>query len=144
MKTAIAGLLVAILSLPAFSDEGRWTEGYGQGNLEYFMDRQGFRLYIACSTEEGEGALTPSVSLQKLADQSEVNPFTITVDGLNYDAPFEADSRVGSNNFISLMNGLRKGSAVVKFGNMKITFPKSNAAKVIPKFGTKEFGCYAP
>lgn len=144
MKTVIAGLLAAILSLPVFSAEGRWIGGFGQGNLEYFMDRQGFRLYIACSAQEGEDVMAPSVSMYKLADNSEVAPFTITVNGWTYDAPFTAESRVGANNFISLMDSLGKGDAVVRFWNKKIIFPKSNAAKVIPKFGTKEFGCNIP
>ena len=50
MKNLIIGASLALLCSPAFSAEGRWTEGFGQGNLEYFIDKQGFRLYIGCPT----------------------------------------------------------------------------------------------
>lgn len=141
MKKSIIGLVLATLCTPALSAEGRWTEGYGQGNLEYFIDKQGFRLNIGCPTQDGSADSSSSVSLSKLSDSSGVEQFTITANGITYDAPFEASSRVGENNFISLMESLRKGNAVVKFGKKAITFPKSNAAKVVPLFGTKGFSC---
>ena len=39
MKRIITALLAsAALTAPTFAVEGRWTEGFGQGNLEYFID----------------------------------------------------------------------------------------------------------
>ena len=52
-----------------------------------------------------------------------------------YEGPFDADSRVGANNFTSLLEDLRKSDAVVKNGRTEITFPKSNVAKVVPIYG---------
>jgi hypothetical protein len=62
------------------------------------------------------------------------------VNGFTYDGPFSADSRVGDNNFISLLENLQKGDALVRFGGKSIKFSRSNAAKVIPVFG-KKFSC---
>jgi len=143
MKKAAIGILVSILSLPVIAAEGRWTEGFGQGNLEYFIDMQGFRLYIGCPTQMGSADSQSSVSLSKITNESEteISQFTVTVDGITYDGPFSADSRAGDNNFISFLEGIRKGDAVVKFGTSTVTFPKSNASKVVPIFESKDFSC---
>ncbi|MBC3878443.1 hypothetical protein H8K38_11525 [Undibacterium sp. FT79W] len=128
------------LCLPAFAAEGRWTQGYGQGNLEYFIDQKGMQLYISCPTQNGSAETASSVLLHRLSDNKEIKQFTIIVNGISYDAPFDADSHVGAQNFLSLLDGLRKTNAVVKFGNQSITFPKSNAATIIPVYG-KKFEC---
>lgn len=141
MKNLIIGASLALLCSPAFSAEGRWTEGFGQGNLEYFIDKQGFRLYIGCPTGNGSAEIPSSVSLYVINNDSDIEQFTITVNGTTYDAPFSADSRVGENNFMSLLEDLHKGNAVVKFGGTTISFPKSNSQKVIPLFGKKGFSC---
>lgn len=141
MKKITIWLVLIVLCGPAFSAENQWTEGYGQGNLEYFIDKQGFRLYIGCPTQDGSADEVSSVSLIKINDSSEIDQFKITVNGITFDAPFSADSRVGDNNFIALLENLRKGDAIVKFGKKTVIFPKSNAAKVIPVFGQKDFSC---
>jgi hypothetical protein len=141
MKKINVSILCALFCIPALAAEGRWIEGFGQGNLEYFIDKQGLRLYIGCPTEDGSADSTSSVSLYRINDNTHITKFTILIDGITYDAPFEADSRVGTNNFISLLESLQKGNSVVKFGNKSITFPKSNAAKVIPLYGSKNFSC---
>lgn len=135
-----AALLVAGTVSSAFAAQGRWTEGFGQGNLEYFIDQKDVRLYIGCPTQDGSADSQSSVSLSQISTDREAKQFTITVNGVTYDAPFSADSRVGDNNFLSLLENLRKGDAIVKVGNQTIKFPKSNAAKVIPVFG-KKFSC---
>ena len=133
--------LYLLLSMSAMAAEGAWAEGFGQGNLEYFIDKQGYQLYIGCPTEDGSSDSKASISLSKISDGSEIKKFTITAAGVTYEAPFTADSRVGDNNFISLLESLHKTNALVKFGNKSINFPKSNAAKVIPLFGAKTFSC---
>lgn len=129
MKSTIFLILWASLCMPAFAAEGRWTEGFGQGNLEYFIDNHGVRLYIGCPT--GEDA-SSSVSLYQVSNGEHAKQFTITVYGITYDAPFEGDNRAGASNFRSLLEGLRKGDATIKVGNKSITYPKSNAAKILP------------
>lgn len=141
MKKIIVSMLCVTFCIPALAAEGRWTEGFGQGNLEYFIDKQGLRLYIGCPTEDGSADSPSSVSLYRINDDTNITKFTILVNGITYDAPFEADSRVGTNNFTSLLESLRKGNAIVKFGSKSITFPKSNAAKVVPVYDSKNFIC---
>lgn len=140
LTTNVLGIICTILCIPALAAEGRWTEGFGQGNLEYFIDVQGMRLLISCPTQDGSADTPSSIDLQKVSDGASVKQFSILANGITYDAPFSADSRVGTNNFLSLLDGLRKGNAIVKLGNKSITFPKSNAAKVVPVHG-KGFSC---
>lgn len=136
---AVFALVVSCTNV--FAAEGRWTEGVGQGNLEYFIDQDGIRLLIGCPTQDGSADFPSSVSLTQLSNSGDIQKFTIEVNGISYDGPFSADSRVGDNNFLSLLEGIRKsGSVVVKYGTKSIKFPKSNAAKVIPVYG-KNFSC---
>jgi len=133
-------VLVMLAAGPSTAAEGRWTEGYGQGNLEYFIDKGNLRLMIGCPTEDGSADAVSSLSLNRLAEGKDIPAFKLSVDGITFDGPFEADSRVGTNNFLSLLEALRKDNAVLKIGNQKIVFPKSNAAKVLPVHG-KKFTC---
>lgn len=141
MKRIKLGIICALFSIPAFAAEGRWTEGFGQGNLEYFFDIQGMRFYIGCPTQNGSADLASSVSLQRIKDSKDVPQFTITVNGHTFDGPFTADSRVGENNFIALLTDLRKGDTTIKAGSTTLNVPKSNAAKVLPNHGKKGFAC---
>jgi hypothetical protein len=137
----IALLLSSLLAGSAQAAEGRWTEGFGQGNLEYFIDLQGVRLYIGCLTPDGTPDTPSTVSLMKVSNSQEFAKFTIKAGGLEFDGPFAADSRAGSSSFMALLEALRKTDAVVKVGGKSLTFPKSNAAKVLPVYGTKKFQC---
>ena len=139
-KKLVVGFIFAAVCAYAFAAQGRWTEGFGQGNFEYFIDQDGVRLYIGCPTKDGSEDAQSSVSLSQLSNSKDIQKFTIDVNGISYDGPFSANSRVGDNNFLSLLENLRKGDAVVKFGGKSIKFPKNNAAKVIPVYG-KKFSC---
>lgn len=141
MKKIIVIILCASFCIPTLAAEGRWTEGFGQGNLEYFIDKQGLRLYIGCPTEDGSADSPSSASLYRINDNTFITKFTILVNGITYDAPFEAVSRVGINNFTSLLENLRKGNAIVKYESKSITFPRGNADKVTPVYGGKNFSC---
>ena len=139
-RTWAMGFAFAITCTSSFAAQGRWTEGFGQGNIEYFIDQDDVRLYIACPTKDGNADSQSGVSLYQLNNNKVIKKFTIDVNGISYEGPFNADSRVGDNNFLSLLENLRKGDAVVKFGGRAIKLPKSNAAKVIPVYG-KGFSC---
>lgn len=134
-------VLVGFLSVAglAQSAQGIWIEGFGQGNLEYFIDNKTARLYISCPTSDGSADAMSGVSLT--INGKEVKKFKIIVGAYDYDGPFDADSRVDSDNFKSLLTELRKSDAIVKINNTTIVFPKSNAAKVIPKVNSKAFEC---
>lgn len=134
----VLGALLATLAVTANAADGRWTEGFGQGDYEYFIDAQGMRLYIACPTQDGA---TSGVSLMSVASSQEVKNFTLKVGGTSFEGPFQADSRVGDNNFLALLQDLRKGNAVASYGGKTVTFPKSNAAQVLPVYGKKGFAC---
>lgn len=141
LKTAVPLLVAAACMMhPVFAADGKWTEGYGQGNLEYFIDQQGMRLMIGCPTEDSGLEMSSSLSLSRVSDGKEVPAFTVTVSGMTFDGPFDAGSRVGANNFLALLERLRKDNAVVKVGNKTLVFQKSNAAKVLPVYG-KKFPC---
>lgn len=132
---------LALAAPAAQAEQGRWTQGYGQGNLEYFIDAQGMRLLIGCPTQQGSADAASSVTLMAVASTQDVKKFTVKVSGHTFEGPFEADSRVGEDNFIALLNDLRKGDAVVSYGGKTITFAKSNAAQVLPAYGKKGFRC---
>lgn len=133
-------LLLALLSIPAFAADGKWTEGFGQGNYEYFIDDQGWRLHIGCPTQNGSADAYSSVSVYRIVDNAPAKAFSLTVGGMTFEGPFEANSRAGDSNFLAVLQGLRKGDAVVKLGSKSLTYPKSNAAKVLPVYG-KKFQC---
>lgn len=135
------GVGAAMLAFAAPAAQGQWTQGYAQGNLEYFIDAQGMRLLIGCPTQEGSADAASSVTLIVVASSQEVKTFTVKVGERTYNGPFEADSRVGENNFIALLNDLRKGEAVVSHGGKTIAFAKGNAAQVLPAYGKKGFQC---
>jgi len=141
LKTTAALILAAASMMqPAVAAEGKWTEGYGQGNLEYFIDKQGLRLMIGCPTEDSGLDMSSSLSLSRVSDGKDIPAFTVTVAGMSFEGPFDAASRVGANNFLALLERLRKDNATVKVGNQTIVFQKSNAAKVLPVYG-KKFPC---
>lgn len=139
LATAGATVLTC-LSPGAQAAEGRWTEGFGQGNLEYFIDSRGWQLHISCPTKDGSADALSSVSLKHIASGREIKSFVMRVGGNEYQGPFAADSRVGTNNFTSLLQDLRRSDAVVTHTQGTLTFPKSNVAKVVPVYG-KKFEC---
>jgi hypothetical protein len=137
----VVGLLLAGILTVASAADGRWTEGFGQGNLEYFIDAQDIRLYIGCPTESGSSDAASSVNLLSAKTGTSAGKFTVKVGGHVYEGPFEADSRAGANNFIQFLADLRKTDVVVTYSGKTATFPKSNVAAVVPLWGTKKFAC---
>jgi hypothetical protein len=131
-----AAALVCV-PLPATAAEGRWVQGFGQGNLEFFVDAQGMRLYLGCMTAEGSQSF---VSLSATAGGPDVAQFEIKVAGLKFSAPFETASRVGSNNYLALLEALRKAPATVTYQGRSITFASTGAAQAIPA-GAKATVC---
>lgn len=136
----IGAAILACLTTNTQAAEGRWTKGFGQGNLEYFIDSKGWQLLIGCPTQDGSADSTSSVSLVDLRSDRQVKSFVIRVGGKEYQGPIEADSRVGANSFIGLLEDLRRGDAVVTHAKGSVTFPKSNVASVVPVYG-KRFPC---
>lgn len=136
--TGAAAILGGFLA-PTFAHavEGRWIEGFSQGNYEFFVDKQDMRLYLGCRTEEGSSSY---VALSQIDRGLDVPRFQIKVDGMTFDAPFETASRVGSSNFHALMQALRKAPATVTYQGKTTVFPVTGAAKAIPA-GVKATVC---
>lgn len=130
-----SALCAALTSVPAAAAEGVWTEGFGQGNLEYFIDKDGYRLYIGCPTPDGSSGSPSSVTVQNLRTNRDASKFVLEVGGISFDGPFQADSRVGDQNFLAAMERLRKGDAVLHVERRVIKLPRANAERVIPPYG---------
>lgn len=116
-----------------------WISGFGQGNLEYFIDIEKIRFYIGCPTKNGSSSMSSSVSLTD--NGREVKTFTIQLGPHLLNGPFSADSRVGDANFIFLLENLRKYDLLLSFNNKKIKIFRSNAAEIIPSYDSKSFDC---
>lgn len=134
MKSIIA-LMFSIFSMSTLAAEGKWTEGFGQGDFEYFIDKNNTRLYISCPTQNGSANAMSEVRLLQISDEKHIEKFSLVVNGIIFEGPFSTDSRVGDNNFIALLEALHKGNVIAKFNGKTLTFPKSNAAKIVPVFG---------
>jgi len=138
VRRACAAMVLALAAIgttQAIAREGSWTAGFGQGNLEYFIDAKGWRLYIGCPTQDGSADASSSVELVSVIGDKKADRFLLRAGGNVYQGPFEANSRAGANIFTSLLEDLRKSDAVVEYGRTRITFPRSNVAKVVPIFG---------
>ena len=123
----------------SYAADGKWSDGFGQGDLEYSIEVKKYRLYISCPTENGNASASSYVEFSDSG--KEIKSFEISVGGKKYQGPFEASSRVGANNFTALLDDLKKSDAVVSFKDGSVTFPKSNAASVLPSYGKKGFAC---
>lgn len=134
-------VLVSFLSFAGWakSAQGIWTESLNQGDLKYFIDMQNAQLHISCPTSGGTAKAMSNVSL--IINGKEASKFELIVGFYSFDVPFDAGSRLGSDQFKVLMTELKKYDAIVKFRDTTIVFPKSNAAKVIPNVNSKDFFC---
>lgn len=139
MKHRIFAILLATLSVPALAQDARWSAGGSEGDLEYFIDQDGMRFFIACPTAKGQADLASVVTLHH-NDMSEVEKFSVTVNGVTVDGPLNADSTAGAARFTSLVENLRKADAVVRHGDITLRLPRANAAEVLPAPG-KDFPC---
>jgi len=146
MKTNACALLFSTLCgafwlniAVAQSSNAVWIEGFGQGNLEYFIDQKEVQIYIGCPTKNGSANAVSSVSVTE--NGRTVKSFQLAVGGITYDGPFEADSRVGDDNFISLFERLRLFDARLTFNDQVIEIPRSNAADVLPPTDSAQFEC---
>lgn len=139
MKHRIFAILLATLSGPSLAQDARWSAGGSEGDLEYFIDQDGMRFFIACPTAKGQADLASAVTLHH-NDMSEVEKFSVTVNGVTVDGPLNADSAASAARFTSLVENLRKADAVVRHGDTTLRLPRANAAELLPAPG-KDFPC---
>jgi len=132
-------MLILSCITSSYAAEGKWSDGFGQGDYEYSIEVKKYRLYISCPTENGNASASSYVEFSN--GGKELKSFEISVGGRKYQGPFEASSRVGANNFTALLDDLKKSDAVVTFKDGSVTLPKSNAASVLPSYGKKGFAC---
>ena len=141
MKKMLIMLIATTICFTTLYAGSSWKQGYGQGDLEYYINNQGYQLYIACPTQSGSADAYSPVLLIKEDSGTSVHQFTVTVNGQTYNGPIEAGSRAGEDNFLSFLKNIKQGDAVVKFGNKRIVFPKTNVNAIVPSYGSKKFEC---
>jgi len=131
--------VLVFLSFSAVAAEGKWIKGYGQGSLEYFVDKGDARLYIGCPSQESNDG--GSSKIMFFVKDVEVTSFKLEVDGTTIDGPVKTGSRVGNNNFIFAIDKLLESDAKVKYGKNVVVFPKANINKVLHSFRSGKLGC---
>lgn len=129
-----------IFARPSLAAQDQWSTGFGQGNLEYSIQQSGYKLSINCPTSSGSADLPSSVSVTRLDNSKEAQNFTVNVNGMTFEGPFSADSKVGDENFIALLDAFMKTDATLNVDGKKIKIPRSNASKELPIYG-KKFSC---
>lgn len=137
-------IVLTFLSFNATATQGKWVQGYGQGNLEYFIDKGNVRLYIGCPSQESNSGGDSRVMLSIESNSpvsGDIKAFKIEAGGDVFDGPIVTGSRVGTNNFIGLIASLQKSDAKVTFANKVIIFPKSNITSVLHTYQSGKLGC---
>lgn len=135
----LIGLIFLSFSLIATAAEGKWIKGYGQGKLEYFVDKGDARLYIGCPSQESNDGGNSRIMF--FVKNVEVTSFKLEVGGYTIDGPLETGSRVGDNSFIFAIDKLLESDAKVKYGKNVVVFPKANINKVLHSFMSGKLGC---
>ena len=112
LKSLVLVGLLSVVGL-AKSAQGIWIEDLSQGNLEYFIDNQTAQLHISCPTSSGSAKAMSNVAL--IINGKQAPKFELIVGFYSFDVPFDANSRLGSDNFKLLMTELKKHDAIVNF-----------------------------
>lgn len=131
MKRLLTMALLAALAAPAAAGDGRWIRAEADGDLEFFIDQDSMRLFVACPTAKGQADLASAVTLH-YNDMNEVEKFTVTVGSISVEGPVSAEGAEGVRRFKALLGALRQGDAVVRHGEATLRLPKANAAEVLP------------
>ena len=141
---AIVAIILFILAALAGTAQAAdtWKTSWAGGAYEYYSDQKDMRLYVACPTEDTSPDRFSSIILMRNSTGNQISKFQIIANGNTYDGPITTVSTVGSKNFRSLMEDMRKGGATVKYamGTETVLYPKANAAKFFPAPGRK-FPC---
>lgn len=130
MHKLMLATLLAALAAPAAAD-GRWTRADAEGDLEFFIDQDSMRLFVACPTAKGQADLASAVTLH-YNDMNEVEQFTVTVGAATVEGPVSAEGAEGVRRFKALLGALRQGDAVVRYGESTLRLPRANAAELLP------------
>lgn len=114
-----------------------WTTGFGQGNLEFFLRKDGVKIFIGCPTQDGSADAFSDIRLYRddNSDQ-EISPFQLVAEGQSFDGPFEAMSRAGSANFRIAYDVMREGDFTIVYNGRSVQFPRTNGKTEIPDDGT--------
>jgi hypothetical protein len=131
MHKLLLATLMAALATPALAADGRWTRAEAEGDLEFFIDQDTMRLFVACPTKKGQADLPSAVTLH-YNDMSEVEKFTVSIGATSVDGPVSAEGADGAGRFRTLLGALRQGDATVRFGETTLRLPRGNAAEVLP------------
>lgn len=127
----LATVLLAI-GAQASASGNSWSQGYGQGNYEFFADSKGLRLYIACHTGDGSPDARSSVSLLDAKTGKSLGDFKLILPRMTVSGPLTIDSNAEESTYFALLEGLRKNDATVQYRGQTVVFPKTGADKAIP------------
>lgn len=135
-------MICIVLSISsAFAKDNTWTEGFGQGTTEYFINNNEITLLISCTDKDDENAPESSVVVFNNKTNKKGKGIYIDVNNNKYSLPLVAGSRVDVNNFIQLLEDLRKNDFSLNSSSGSLSFKKNASNKIIPKFGSKNFTC---
>lgn len=133
--TIVFAFFALSISTQVLAKQNVWTEGFAQGTTEYFIESGDYWLLISCTDKDDEEAAPSSVTVYNNKTSMSVKAATVTVNGHTFTLPIKANSRVGTNNFIVLLDNLQSSDAVVKFNGNTLTLKKNASNKIIPKYG---------
>lgn len=124
----------------AFALPGYWDTGYGQGIAEYTLENtEGRKVSISCN-DGGPEDMDHSVYIYMkghdgpiISEEEEYPPLEFLIDGDTYYAPYETQTRSGSNAWYQLTDALSKASSFKFFWNGEFfgDFESKNTSKTI-------------
>lgn len=137
----IAVMLISSNAM-AFGEAGRWSKGWGQGATEYtaVVDENN-SLYISCNGFKKVFMMATVDGVEYGESSGSKGAFALNVDGDSFNAPYETDSRAGSDAFYIMWFKLRAADSIfLRTADGKVlSLPLKDADKVLPNTDTPEF-----
>ena len=119
-------------------EQPQWRAHLAQGNLEYSIVKGEGSVWIDCPTPDGSPTSHSQIGV-KFRDRT-VDRFEIIVNNIRYRSPIEANDRLGDDNFLSLLDGIKKSEMSVRFADQAIIFPRNNV-DILPARDETGFAC---
>lgn len=140
----LISLLLANGCAMAFGEQGRWSQGWGQGQTEYtaVVDEQN-SLYISCSEDTKVFMMATVDGVEYGESAGAKEGFTLIVSGDYFNTPYEIDSADKASDFYFMWNRLRDASTIIVKtpDDKRLILPTQDADKVLPKADSPEFTC---
>lgn len=138
--TFIVTCIMITITSAGHAKQNVWTESFAQGTTEYFIESGNHWLLISCTDKDDEDAGYSSVTIYNTKIGKSLKTGNVVVDGHTFTLPVKADSRMGTNNLLVLLDSLRSSDVIANFNGISILFKKNTSNKIIPYFGN-DFTC---